>query len=164
MLHIVRRLPGLIAATLLTIAAFASIALAQQATNEIFQARRADYTANALAVGGFDTVAYHTQRAAVPGNANFRVSWKGAEWHFASQENRDLFVRDPDRYAPQYGGWCAFAVAAGVRSSSDPRLWDVVDGKLYLNQSSGTQSSWRRDQAGMIQRGDQNWPRILAQR
>ena len=128
---------------------------------EIWQARRPDYAANTLAIGGFDPVAYHTQRAAVAGNANFRVSWKDAEWHFASQENRDLFARDPDRYAPQYGGWCSFAVAAGVRASSDPRLFDIVNGRLYLNQSAGTQASWRRDQAGMIQRGDQNWPRIL---
>lgn len=164
MVYTLRRVAGVMAAMLLTIAAVVTTALAQQASNEIFQARRADYAANALAIGGFDSVAYHTQKAALPGSANFRVSWKGAEWHFASAENRDLFVRDPDRYAPQYGGWCAFAIAAGLRSSSDPRLWDVVDGKLYLNQSTSTQSSWRRDEAGMIQRGDQNWPRLSAQR
>lgn len=128
---------------------------------EIWQARRPDYAANVLAVGGFDAVAYHTQQQAVPGNANFRVSWKGAEWHFATQANRDLFARDADRYAPQYGGWCAFAVAAGARASSDPRLFDIVAGRLYLNQSAGTQAAWRRDQSGMIQRGDQNWPRLL---
>jgi YHS domain-containing protein len=128
---------------------------------EIWQARRPDFPTNVLALGGFDPVAFHTQNAAVAGTGNFRVSWKGAEWHFATQSNRDLFARDPDRYAPQYGGWCAFAVAAGARAASDPRFFDVVNGRLYMNQSAGTQASWRRDQAGMIHRGDQNWPRIL---
>ncbi len=136
-------------------------AAAQTPTPEFYQSRRPDYAANALAIGGFDPVAYHTRKAALAGNANFRVSWGGAEWQFSSQENRDLFVRDPDRYAPQYGGWCAFAVAAGSRAASDPRLWDIVNGKLYLNQSTGTQASWRQDQAGMIQRADLNWPRLL---
>lgn len=151
-----RHLPGILAAAAISLAAAATLATAQ----EIYQARRADYAASVLAAGGYDAVAYHTQRQAIPGNANFRVSWKNAEWHFASEANRDAFVRDPDRFAPQYGGWCAFAAAAGVKSSSDPRFFDIVNGRLYLNQSSGTQSSWRRDQAGMIQRGDQNWTRL----
>lgn len=159
-----RHMISLFAAALLVGGADPSIVAAQEAQPEIWQGRRADYAANVLAVGGFDTVAYHTRQSAVPGNSQFRVSWKGAEWHFASQENRDLFVREPDRYAPQYGGWCAFALAIGTRASSDPRLFDVVNGRLYLNQSLGTQSSWRQDQASMIQRGDQNWPRLLAAR
>ena len=134
-------------------------AFAQQA--EFFQSRRPDYAANALAVGGFDAVAYQTQKQAVPGNPQFRVSWKGAEWQFASKENLDLFVAGPERYAPQYGGYCAFAVAAGSTAPGDPKVWDVVDGKLYLNLSTGTQSSWRRDTAGQIRRGDANWPRVI---
>lgn len=143
-------------------AAPAQAAPAQQSgPPEIWQGRRADFAANVLAVGGFDTVAFHTQRTAVAGNGQFRVSWKNAEWHFASAQNRDLFVADPDRYAPQYGGWCAFAVANGARAASDPRFFDLVNGRLYLNQSTGTQTRWRGDQAGMIQRGDQNWPRLL---
>ena len=155
--QLISRRPLFLLPILLALAA--GTAHAQQP--EIFQSRRADYAANALAVGGFDTVAYHTQKAAVPGTGQFRVSWKGAEWHFASKENLDLFVREPDKYAPQYGGHCAFAVAGGSTAAGDPRLWDVVNGKLYLNLSSGTQSSWRRDTAGMIQRGDQNWPRVI---
>ena len=137
----------------------AGLAAAQQA--EIFQSRRADFPNNPLAVGGYDTVAYHTQKTAVPGSSLYRVSWKGAEWHFASQANLDLFLKEPDKYAPQYGGYCAFAVAGGGTAPGDPRLWDVVNGKLYLNLSSGTQSSWRRDTPGMIQRGDANWPRVI---
>ncbi|MFM9938104.1 MAG: YHS domain-containing (seleno)protein [Hyphomicrobiaceae bacterium] len=136
------------------------LALAQRA--EIFTGGRQQFGAD-LAAAGYDTVAYHTQSKAVPGTGEFRVNWKGAEWRFASQRHRDLFVADPDKYAPQYGGWCAFAVAAGVKATSDPLLFDLVGGRLYLNQSTGTQASWRRDQAGMIQRGDQNWLRIAKQ-
>ncbi len=129
---------------------------------EIFTGGAQQFGAD-LAAAGYDTVAYHTQSLPVPGSGEFRVNWKGAEWRFASQKHRDLFVADPDKYAPQFGGWCAFAVASGVKATSDPRLFDVVNGRLYLNQSSGTQASWRRDQAGMIQRGDQNWQRIARQ-
>ena len=135
-------------------------AMAQR--SEIFQSGRGEFGSD-LAVGGFDAVAYQTQGLPVPGNPQFRVSWKGAEWRFSTIQNRDLFVREPDKYAPQYGGWCAFAVAQGVRSPGDPRFWDVVNGRLYINQSAGTQASWRRDQASMIPRGDQNWPRLAAQ-
>ena len=155
----INRAVRLIALLVACIAGGVHGAAAQQP--EIFQARRADYAAAPLAVSGFDTVAYHTQKAAVPGNPQFRVSWKGAEWQFASQANVDLFLKEPDKYAPQYGGYCAFAVALGSAASSDPRLFDVIDGKLYLNQSNGTQASWRRDTAGMIQRGNQNWPRVI---
>lgn len=140
------------------VALHASRALAQQA--EIFTGGRAQFGAD-LAVAGYDAVAYQTQSRAVPGTGQFRISWKGAEWRFASQQNRDLFAATPERYAPQYGGWCAFAVAAGAKAPSDPLLFDVVGGRLYLNQTQSTQASWRRDQAGMIQRGDQNWPRIF---
>ncbi len=135
--------------------------LAFAQTTEIHQSRRPDYAANALAVGGYDTVAYHTQKQAVPGNPQFRASWKGAEWQFASQANLEAFQKEPEKFAPQYGGYCAFAVASGSTAPGDPKVFDVVNGKLYLNLSSSTQSSWRRDTAGMIQRGDRNWPRIV---
>lgn len=138
-----------------------AVTVASAQTPEVFQSRRPDYAANALAIGGFDTVAFHTAKQAVAGNPQFRVSWRNAEWQFASKENLDLFLKEPARYAPEYGGYCAFAVASGSTASSDPRFWDVVGGKLYLNQSSTTQSIWRRDVAGMTQRGDQNWPRII---
>jgi YHS domain-containing protein len=159
MLHFISRRAALLGPLIAGFAAIATVAQAQQ--SEIHQSRRPDYAANALAVGGYDTVAYHTQKEAVPGTPQFRVSWKGAEWQFASQANLDLFLKEPNKYAPQYGGYCAFAVANGSTAPGDPRLWDVVNGKLYLNLSSGTQSSWRRDTAGMIQRGDANWPRVI---
>ncbi len=148
-----------LAIALATIGLGTTSASAQRA--EVFQSRRSDYTGGTLAVGGYDAVAYHTQRAAAPGKPEFRVSWKGAEWQFSTAANRDLFVAAPERYAPQFGGYCAFAVAGGSTAAGDPRVFDLVNGKLYLNLSAGTQASWRRDSAGMIQRGDQNWPRLI---
>lgn len=133
-------------------------AFAQKA--EYFQSKRADYK-DPLGAGGYDVVAYQTQKAAVPGNADFRVSWKGAEWHFASAENRELFVKTPEKFAPQFGGYCAFAVAHGSTAAGDPKIWSVVDGKLYLNLDKGVQSSWQKNQASFIQRAEQNWPKIL---
>ncbi|MGE0699807.1 MAG: YHS domain-containing (seleno)protein [Hyphomicrobiaceae bacterium] len=127
---------------------------------EVFQAGQQQFGAN-LAVSGFDPVAYHTQNQAVPGRPEFRVSWKGAEWRFATQANRDAFVAAPDRYAPQFGGYCAFAVASNAIASADPRSFAVVNGKLYLNQSPSIHASWLRDQAGFIRRAEANWPRVL---
>ncbi|MEZ5851059.1 MAG: YHS domain-containing (seleno)protein [Hyphomicrobiaceae bacterium] len=155
---LVRRIVDIATAIALTVLA-ATASLAQQP--EIHQSKRPDYPANALAVGGYDTVAYHTQKRPLPGNPQFRVSWKGAEWQFASQANLDLFLKEPTKYAPQYGGYCAFAVAGGSTAPGDPKVWDVVDGKLYLNLSTGTQSSWRRDPADFIRRGDANWPKVI---
>ncbi len=135
---------------------------AQAQSREIFTAGQEQHGTN-LAIGGFDPVTYHSISQAVPGTGQFRVSWKGAEWRFSSQQNRDMFVENPERFAPQYGGWCAFALANGVKSPSDPTIFDVVGGRLYLNQNPGTQNSWRRARDSMIQRGDQNWPRIALQ-
>jgi len=134
----------------------------QAQSREIFTAGQAQHGTN-LAIGGYDPVTYHSINQAVPGTGQFRVSWKGAEWRFSSQQNRDLFVATPERYAPQYGGWCAFALAHGAKSPSDPTIFDVVGGRLYLNQNPGTQTSWRRARDSMIQRADQHWPRIAQQ-
>lgn len=114
-----------------------------------------------LAVGGYDTVAYHTQKAAVPGTAEHVATWKGATWRFATRENRDLFIASPEKYAPQYGGYCAFAVASGGKSPGDPKVWSVVDGKLYLNLSKGVQSLWDKDRPGFISKADQRWPQLI---
>ncbi len=133
-------------------------ALAQK--TEVFQSGREQFGAN-LAVGGYDTVAYHSQKQAIVGNPAFRVSWKGAEWRFATAEARDQFVKDPDKYAPQFGGYCAFAVAYGSTAAGDPKLFTVVDGKVYLNLNESVQSTWQRDQANLIKRAEQNWPKVI---
>jgi hypothetical protein len=113
------------------------------------------------AVGGYDTVAYFTQQQPVKGDRRFVHQWKGAEWRFASAENRDRFAAAPEQYAPQYGGYCAWAVAQGYTASGDPQYWKLVDGKLYLNYDASVQKKWEQDIPGFIAKGDGNWPAVL---
>ena len=83
----------------------------------------------------------------------------GATWRFASAKNRDAFAAMPAKYAPQYGGYCAWAVSLGYTASTDPEAWKVVDGKLYLNYSKGVQRQWVDDgPRTLIKAGDKNWP------
>jgi YHS domain-containing protein len=97
------------------------------------------------AVGGYDAVAYHTQGKPVQGSTEFTHQWKGAEWRFASQENLETFRADPEAYAPQFGGYCAYGVAKGYAVKGEPEVWKVVDGKLYLNYDARVQRSWESD-------------------
>ncbi len=114
-----------------------------------------------LAVGGYDTVAYFTEGRPVEGDARFVVRHQGAEWRFASAEHRDRFAASPERYAPQYGGYCAWAVAQGYTASGDPQRWRIVDGRLYLNYDAEVQRKWEQDIPGFIARADRNWPGVL---
>ena len=102
------------------------------------------------AVEGTDVVAYFTQGRPVPGKREFSYEWKGATWRFASQEHRDLFAADPAKYAPQYGGYCAYAVSQGATAGIDPQAWKIHDGKLYLNLNQEIQKTWSQDIAGYV--------------
>lgn len=121
------------------------------------------YTAwlSAAAVGGHDPVAYFTDGKPVAGNPSITHQWKGATWRFASERNRDLFRARPEAYAPQYGGYCAWAVSQGYTAKGDPNHWKVVDGKLYLNYDANVQKNWEKDIPGHISRADRNWPQVL---
>jgi YHS domain-containing protein len=112
------------------------------------------------AVGGYDAVSYFSG-APVQGSGDFKTTWKDAEWRFASQANLDAFKASPENYAPQYGGYCAYAVAKGATAPGDPTVYKVVDGKLYLNLSSSVQSLWVKDIPGFIKAADKNWPGVL---
>lgn len=114
-----------------------------------------------VAINRADTVAYFTQSDLVYGQDEIFAEWKGAKWLFASVENRDLFVANPDKYAPQYGGYCAFALAQNAIASSVPEAWTVHNGKLYLNYSLGVRRQWGTDPDGFIARADGNWPAVL---
>jgi len=113
------------------------------------------------AVGGYDSVAYFTEHKPVKGDKRFVHSWQGAEWRFVSAENRDRFAATPERYAPQFGGYCAWAVSQGYTASGDPQFWKIVDDKLYLNYDAGVQRKWEQDIPGFIARARQNWPAVL---
>jgi len=113
------------------------------------------------AIRGHDPVAYFDQKGPVKGSKQFTHPWNGATWHFATAENRDRFAAAPQKYAPQYGGYCAYAVAQGYTADIDPAAWSVVDGKLYLNYSLSVRERWRKDIPGYIRKGDANWPAVL---
>jgi len=116
------------------------------------------YQHGGFAIRGYDAVAYYQQSAPVKGSPQFNYQWRGATWLFASAENRDRFQADPEHYAPQYGGYCAYAVSKGRTASIDPEAWKIVDGKLYLNYSKGVQKKWEQDVPGNIVKADKNWP------
>ena len=109
------------------------------------------------AIRGYDPVAYHVQMKAVRGSAKFTHAWNGATWRFASKRNRDRFAMDPDRYAPRYGGYCAYGTAQGYKVSTDPDAFAIVDGRLYLNYSKPVQLTWNADRPGYIASADSNW-------
>ncbi|APX11657.1 YHS domain-containing (seleno)protein [Tateyamaria omphalii] len=120
------------------------------------------YANEGIAVDASDVVAYFTQGEPVKGAPEHAHVWNGAEWHFATAANRDAFAADPEAYAPQYGGYCAWAVSQGYTASTIPEAWKVVGGKLYLNFNRRIQRRWERDIPGNIAAGDANWPGVLA--
>jgi len=115
-----------------------------------------------LAIAGYDPVAYFTDGKAVAGSSELTTEWHGATWRFASAAHREQFVADPERFAPQYGGYCAWAVAQGYTAGIDPEAWRIVGGRLYLNYSKDVQAKWEQDVPGNVARADASWPRLLA--
>ncbi|PWT92931.1 MAG: hypothetical protein C5B54_02725 [Acidobacteria bacterium] len=113
-----------------------------------------------LAIHGYDAVAYFSLKKPVQGKNEFQYKWMGATWMFASAENRDAFIKDPNQYAPQYGGYCAYGMSHGYAVTTEPDAWRVVDGKLYLNHDLDVQKKWNEDIPGFIKLADDNWPKI----
>ena len=118
-------------------------------------------TFSSLAVSGYDPVAYFAEGKPVEGSSRHEYEWNGATWRFATPENLASFQASPEAYAPQYGGYCAWAVSQGNTASSDPAAWRIVDGKLYLNYSASVQQTWEEDVPGNITKADANWPKVL---
>ncbi len=113
-----------------------------------------------LAIRGADPVAYFEQGRHVEGDAEHSYAWRGATWRFASAEHRERFAASPERYAPAYGGYCAYAMARGDRVKSDPAQWSIVDNRLFLNYSAGIKSRWERDVPGFVEKADREWNRL----
>jgi len=116
-----------------------------------------------IAIKGYDPVAYFKAGKPVEGAAENEHKWMGATWRFSSAVNRDAFAADPQRYAPQFGGYCAWAVSQGYTADIDPDAWKIVSGKLYLNYSKSVQAEWQQDIPGNIAKGNANWPKIRAE-
>jgi hypothetical protein len=114
-----------------------------------------------LAIRGYDPVAYVVAGTATKGNPKFAYRWKDAVWQFASAANRTRFIKDPERYAPQFGGYCAWAISRGYTADADPETWRIVDGRLYLIYSKAVQRRWEQDIEGNIAKARANWPAVL---
>ena len=113
-----------------------------------------------IAVGGYDVVSFFKGKPQ-DGKSEFSTSYNGAEWRFSSEANRDLFLANPTAFAPQYGGYCAWAVAGGKLAKGSPKHWSLEDGKLYLNYNRKIKDRWIADKANFITLGDEQWPDIL---
>ena len=114
------------------------------------------------AIRGYDPVAYFIDGQPVKGSRDISFAWNGAVWHFSSEENRATFTSSPEKYAPAYGGYCAYAVANGYTATTDPEAWSVVNGRLFLNYSQGVKRRWEKNISGYIKSGDENWPEVLS--
>jgi hypothetical protein len=119
------------------------------------------YQQNKVAIGGYDPVAYFNVSSPVKGDKQLSVRWQDAEWRFANPDNLEIFKADPEKYAPQFGGYCAYAVANGYTAKSDPESWKIVDSKLYLNFNKEVQKMWEEKRDELIPKAEQNWPKVL---
>ena len=119
-----------------------------------------DYTHSMPGAGGYDVVAYFTDGKPMRGNGYHVTDYRGVTYAFTSDEHKKLFEANPSKYAPAYGGWCAYGVAVGKKFVADPEVWKIVDGKLYLNLDRNIQSKWNKDIPGYIKKADTNWYQI----
>lgn len=138
------------------LACFSMIALAQAPISTGFFSNKA--------LDGYDTVAYFTEGQAIKGNPQWSTNYKGAEWHFSKVEHLQMFLKAPEKYAPQYGGYCAWGVSTkNDFAPSDATQWAIVDGKLYLNYNEKVKSRWDQMPLQHIEQADRNWPALIAQ-
>ena len=117
-------------------------------------------TTTDLALRGYDPVSYFTDGAPTPGEIDITAEHQGAIYRFASAEHKAMFEADPAKYAPQYGGYCAFGLAQGYKFDGDPQVWKIVDDKLYLNLSSKVSTIWQQDVPGNIENADAKWQMV----
>ena len=118
--------------------------------------------ATGFVIRGYDPVAYFTEGRPVPGRSDLSEKYKGGIYLFSTAANRDTFKADPEKYVPQYGGYCAYGVAVGKKFDVDPSSWRIVDGKLYLNLNPVILEKWSADTKGYLSKSEENWPQIRA--
>jgi YHS domain-containing protein len=138
----------------LAVTLLAAPALAAAASPEL------NLDAQGVAIHGYDPVAYFTDGKPVQGSAKFSHKTDGATYHFANAKHRDRFAKDPAKYAPQFGGYCAMGTAMGKKLDVDPQAWKIVDGKLYLNLNQDVQKKWLSDVPGHLKQADAKWAEI----
>lgn len=112
------------------------------------------------AISGYDAVAYFSENKPVEGEKENTFIWKGEKWYFSTPANLATFKSNPEKYTPQFGGYCAYGVADGHKAKTDPQAWTILDGKLYLNYSKEVLQLWRKDQKNYIIKANENWAEV----
>lgn len=166
MTHLIRKTTrSLNRAICLFVLAFAAIVVGTNAFATVDASEHIPvYSENGVAIRGTDAVAYFTQAKPVPGKVEFAAEYQGATWHFSSAENREIFLGNPEKYAPAYGGYCAYALSLGTyKVETDPNAWSIVDGRLYLNKTPVVRSIWETDIPGNIVKSEENWATVIAE-
>lgn len=138
----------------------ATLASAAAPINTLKPGLLGQYKAGDVAILGYDPVAYFTEGKPVQGKADLAHIWNGAQWQFASAEHRELFKAAPEKYAPQYGGYCAYGASRDYLVKIDPEAFSIIGGKLYLNYNAEVQKLWAADPQGFIQKADANYPAL----
>lgn len=138
--------------TLAALLLFAACASAQN-KSEIFQK-------NGAAIDGYDAVAFFTEHKPVKGFKAYSLEWQHAQWLFVSKANLDSFTANPSKYAPQYGGYCAYGAAQGHKAPTEADTWTVQDGRLYFNYNQKVKSMWDKDRIKFIEQANINWEKI----
>ena len=118
---------------------------------------RVDKDMNGVAIKGYDPVAYFMDGKAEMGKSTYSYKWNHAEWHFSNTDHLKMFMENPDKYAPQYGGFCAYAVTKNACGTTDPTAWKIVDGELYLTTNKEIEMKWEKNLMSNIKKGDENW-------
>jgi YHS domain-containing protein len=117
-----------------------------------------------LAVQGYDVVAYFTDGKAVKGSPQFASSHGGGTYHFASAEHKATFDKEPAKYAPQFGGYCAWAGSKNSIAKIEPDAYQIVNGRLLLQYDKSVRDQFSKDTPGNLAKADANWPGLLAKR
>ena len=115
------------------------------------------------AIRGYDPVAYFTDGKATRGSPEYTTQYQGSTFQFSSREHRDAFAADPEKYAPQYRGYCAYGTSTGYKAAVDPSEFTIVNGKLYLNYNEDVRKTWSKDILGYITKADARWPEVSRQ-
>ena len=118
------------------------------------------YERHGVAINGYDPVAYFEEHRAVKGDPALTAVYKGSTFLFATPAHQAAFVRTPERFAPQFGGYCAYGVAEGVKAAIDGTIWEVVEGRLYLNHDPQVQTKWKAGRATLFREAQANWPKV----
>jgi YHS domain-containing protein len=122
--------------------------------------KSATFIQSGKAIRGYDPVAFFTENKPVKGEDKFVYKWNNADWYFSSQKNLDLFKASPEKYAPQYGGYCAFGLSNGYKAPTDADAWTIENGKLYLNYNTDVREMWKKEKKDRIEKADKNWPGV----